>query len=109
MSNEATGAAPSIASNGKATGKATAKGGENCGSISKRRDQDTGGMTVKKVTINREETKDFSVVPGSNGSTQPRISFDPTLAVNDQVVVSLGTIEAGTFEVDLTLAKKKKC
>ena len=109
MSSEATATAPAIASNGSAIATSTARGGENCGAISKRRNQNTGGMTVLRVDINGEETENFSVVEGTNGSTQPRISFDPVLAALDVVVVSLGTVKAGSFEVDLTLARKKKC
>ena len=94
-----------------ATGTATASAvaavnGTNCGSISKPSGTDTGAMTVVGVTVNGK-THAYTVTPGTNGSTRPRITFNPALNAGDKVVVTMSSILEGHFTVDLTLRKKK--
>ena len=95
-----------------ATGTATtvtataAANGVNCGAISKFSGTDTGAMTVREVKVNGE-THAFTVTVGTDGSTRPRITFNPALNAGDKVVVTLSTIHEGEFKVNLVLSRKK--
>lgn len=96
-----------VLASGTATASATAVGdGVNCGSISKPSGTNTGAMTVVGVTVNGE-THAYTVTAGTNGSTRPRITFNPALKDGDKVVVTLSTIHEGEFKVNLALRKKK--
>ena len=92
---------------GTAEASATATvDGTNCGSISKPSGTDTGAMTVVGVTVNGKP-RAYTVTPGTNGSTRPRITFNPAVDSGDKVVVTLSSILEGHFTVDLTLRKKR--
>ena len=96
-----------VHASGTAQGSATASGdGVNCGSVSKPSGTNTGGMEVREVLVNGKPHA-YTVVPGTNGSTRPRITFNPALKDKDVVEVTLSTIHEGTFRVNLKLEKKK--
>ena len=97
----------SVLASGTATATATASGdGVTCGSISKPSGTNTGAMTVVGVTVNGTAHA-FTVTAGTDGSTRPRITFNPALKNGDKVVVTLSTIHEGEYKVSLTLSKKK--
>jgi len=96
-----------VFASGTAQASATAVGdGVNCGSVSKPSGTNTGAMTVVEVLVNGK-AHGYTVTPGTNGSTRPRLTFNPALKDKDVVEITLSTIHEGTFRVNLTLEKKK--
>ncbi|MEZ5347391.1 MAG: hypothetical protein R2681_17730 [Pyrinomonadaceae bacterium] len=88
--------------------KNTGRGGQDCGKISKRSGQNTGGMTVKKVMVGDDEYKEgthYNIRRGTDGSTRPVIEFVNPLPANKDVKVTLDTKkgEDKTYEVNLEL------
>lgn len=90
---------------GTATATDTASDGDDCGKISKQRNQTTGAMEVLKVEVNGVKlAKDEYTVSG-NGSTRPKIEFTDPLNAGDTVKVTLRTKKSGRFTVNLELYK----
>ena len=89
-----------------ASASAVAKGGEDCGEISKQHDQNPGAMTVLSVTVNGgdplKKGVDYTVT--NDGSSQPKINFTNALVAKDKVDVKLTTIKRRNFVVNLTLS-----
>jgi hypothetical protein len=91
---------------GTATASATAAGGEDCGKISQKKNQNTSAMTVGNVIRNgKPMTKgtDYHIKPGTDGSTRPVIIFTSPLNANDKIEVTLSTGKRGAFTVNLEL------
>ena len=99
-----------LAGTASASANAGRKGGQNCGKISKKSRQDTGAMTVTEVKVNGTiltAGRDYNIKAGTSGSTRPIIEFTNPLAANADVSVTLDTVLAGTFTVNLELTTCK--
>lgn len=106
-------ATPLVVFAGTASGTANSgrSGGQTCGKISKSGRTDTGAMTVGSVTVDGKilvKGTDYTVRAGTDNSTRPVIEFSNPLSANVKVEVSLSTIQAGTFTVNLALEHCKR-